>query len=118
MALPGCEAGECPSWRKHVTGQLQPGRLEFSLSVVRTSPPGHALLTFRATAPSEEMTVRRRSRKRPLTDFAARSPLHAIGVWLLRGALIALLFLAAYLMILNVLVPELGDRLVEQMRTQ
>lgn len=64
------------------------------------------------------MTVQRRSRRRPLTDFAARSPLHAVGVWLLRSALIALLFLAAYLVIVNVLVPELGDRLVEQIRTR
>jgi uncharacterized membrane protein YccF (DUF307 family) len=32
------------------------------------------------------MTVRRRSRKRPLTEFASRSHAHAFGVWLLRAA--------------------------------
>ena len=40
------------------------------------------------------MTVRRRSHRRPLTDYASRSPLHALGVWLLRSALIALMTFA------------------------
>jgi hypothetical protein len=53
------------------------------------------------------LTVRRRSRRRPLTDFASRSPLHAFGVWLLRSALIALMALAVWLLIANWAVPTL-----------
>lgn len=63
------------------------------------------------------MTVRRRSRRRPLTEFAARSPLHALGVWLLRSALIGLMLLALYLLIVNVLAPGLADSFVEQIQT-
>lgn len=64
------------------------------------------------------MTVRRRSRRRPLTEFAARSPLHAIGVWLLRSALIGLMFFAVYLLIVNILAPGLVDGLLEQIETR
>ena len=62
------------------------------------------------------MTARRRHRKRPLTDFANRSPLHALAVWLLRSALILLLGLAVYLLIANVIVPGFGESLVERMK--
>lgn len=55
------------------------------------------------------MTVRRRSRRRPLTEFASRSPLHALGVWLVKAAVIALMFLAAWLLIANWAVPSLVD---------
>lgn len=61
------------------------------------------------------MTVRRRPGGRPLTEFASRSPLHAFGVWLLRTALVGLIALAVYLLVVNVLVPGLADRMVEQM---
>ena len=53
------------------------------------------------------MTVRPRSRRRPLTEFANRSPLHAFGVWLLRSALIALMALAVWLLIVDWAVPSL-----------
>ncbi|MCV0377400.1 hypothetical protein [Microbacterium sp.] len=57
------------------------------------------------------MTVRRRSRRRPLTDFASRSPLHAFGVWLFRSALIVLMGLTAWLLIANWAVPTLVEGL-------
>ena len=58
------------------------------------------------------MTARRRSRtRRPLTDFARRSPLHAFGVWLLRSTMVAALFLALYILIVNWAVPSLVDGL-------
>ena len=53
------------------------------------------------------MTVRRRSRRRTLSAFAARSPLHAAGAWFLRSALIALPFVAFYVLSVTVLVPDL-----------
>ena len=53
------------------------------------------------------MTARRRSLRRPLTDYASRSPLHAVGVWLFRSALVALMTLAAWLLIANWAVPSL-----------
>lgn len=56
------------------------------------------------------MTVRRRSR-RPLTEFASRSPLLVFGVWLLRSALVALLFLGAWLLVANWAVPTLVESL-------
>ena len=55
------------------------------------------------------MTVRRRSRRRPLTDFASRSPLHAVGVWLFRSALIALMTLGVWLLIAKWAVPTLVE---------
>ena len=55
------------------------------------------------------MTARRRSRRRPLTDFARRSLLHALGVWLFRSALILLMGLAAWLLIANWAVPTLVE---------
>jgi hypothetical protein len=57
------------------------------------------------------MSVRRRSRRRPLTEFAKRSPLHALGVWLLRSGLIALLFLGLWLLITTWAVPSLSESL-------
>ena len=59
----------------------------------------------------ERLTARRRSRRRPLTDFANRSPLHAFGVWLFRSALIALIALAVWLLIANWAVATLIDGL-------
>ena len=55
------------------------------------------------------MTVRRRSRRRPLSEFASRSPVHALGVWLLKSALVALFFLAAWLLVSNWAVPSLVE---------
>lgn len=55
------------------------------------------------------MAVRRRSRKRPLTRLANRSPLHAVAVWLLRSALIGVMFLIVWLLISNWAVPSLVD---------
>jgi len=58
------------------------------------------------------MTVRRRyRRRRPLTEFDRRSPVHAFGVWLIKAALAGLLTLALYLFVLNVAVPQLIDGL-------
>ena len=69
-----------------------------------------ALLIYRATALGEErLTARRRSRTRPLTDYASRSPLHAFGVWMLRSALIALIGLAAWLLVADWAVPTLTE---------
>ena len=51
----------------------------------------------------------RRRRRRPLAEFASRSPLHAFGAWLLRSATVALLFLAAWLLIVNWAVPTLVE---------
>ena len=64
------------------------------------------------------MTVRRRSRKRPLTEFASRSPVHALMAWLLRAALTAVMFLALYWMIANVAVPALTNTFLEQMNSR
>lgn len=55
------------------------------------------------------MAARRRSRRRPLTDYASRSPLHAFGVWLIRSALIALMTLAVWLLVANWAVPTLVE---------
>ena len=55
------------------------------------------------------MTVRRRSRSRPLTDFAKGSPLHAFGVWLFRSALIGLMAFAIWLLIANWAVPTVVE---------
>jgi hypothetical protein len=55
------------------------------------------------------MTVRRRSRNRPLTEFARRSPIHAVTVWLFRSSIIAALILATYLLIAGVLVPGMVE---------
>ncbi len=56
------------------------------------------------------MTGRRRpARRRPLTEFASRSPLHAFGVWLFRAALVALMTLGVWLLILNWAVPYLAE---------
>ena len=51
----------------------------------------------------------RRSRRRPLTEFSRRSPAHAVGVWLLRTALVGLLFLSVWLLVVNWAVPSLVD---------
>jgi hypothetical protein len=57
------------------------------------------------------LTVRRRSRRRPLTDFASRSLLHAFGVWLLRSVLIIVMGLIAWLLVTNWAVPSLVEGL-------
>lgn len=60
------------------------------------------------------MTVRRRSRRhRPLTEFADRSPMHALLARLIRFALLAALALVGYLVIMNVLVPIMVDGLLK-----
>lgn len=55
------------------------------------------------------MTAPRRSRRRPLTGLSRRSPVHAVGVWLLRSALTAVLFLGVWLLVVNWAVPSLID---------
>jgi hypothetical protein len=55
------------------------------------------------------LTARRRSRRRPLTNFASRSPLHGLGVWLFGSALIALMTLGVWLLIANWAVPALVE---------
>jgi hypothetical protein len=64
------------------------------------------------------MTARRRSRRRsrPLAEFAERSWLHAAAVGLLRFALLAALAVVTFVVVMNVLVPQMIDGLVEQFR--
>ena len=62
------------------------------------------------------MAARRRSRRRPLTNFATRSPLHGLVVWLGRSALILLAGWIAYLLVVNVIVPGYVEQMVEQVR--
>ena len=57
------------------------------------------------------MADARRSRRGPLTKFADRSPLHALGVWLVKAGLVALLFLALWLLVTNWAVPSLIEGL-------
>ena len=65
------------------------------------------------------MTARRRSRRRrPLNEFAQRSPLHAVVAALIRLTLLAGIAVIAYLLIMNVLVPIMIDGLVEEFRSQ
>jgi len=46
-----------------------------------------------------------------LTEFANRSPIHAVGVWLLKAALVALMFVGLWLLVANWAVPSLVDGL-------
>jgi hypothetical protein len=55
------------------------------------------------------MADRRRSRRRPLTELARRSPLHAFGVWLVRAALFAVLFPGIWLLVAYWAVPNLVE---------
>ena len=65
------------------------------------------------------MTARRRyPRRRPLTEFARRSPLHALAAGLIRFALLAGLALVFYVVVMNVLAPDLVDDLVDEFRNQ
>ena len=57
------------------------------------------------------MAARRRSPRRPLNRLASRSPLHAFAAWLLRSALIGVIFLIVWLLISNWAVPSLVDGL-------
>ena len=62
------------------------------------------------------MTRRRRShRRRPLAEFAERSWMHAAAVGAFRFALLACLGLVVYLVIMNLLVPNMIDGLVERL---
>lgn len=71
--------------------------------------PRQELLPYRATARGEDMADRRRSRRRALTDFANRSPIHAFAAWILRAALIAAAFVGLWLLVANWAVPSLVD---------
>jgi hypothetical protein len=61
---------------------------------------------------------RRPRRRRPLTDFAERSWLHAAAAGLIRFALLAAVALVAYLVIVNLLVPGMVDGLLEEFRSR
>lgn len=61
------------------------------------------------------MPVRRRSSRRPLTEFANRSALHASGVWLFRAAIYAAMLLAVYLLIANVFGPYVVEGFLQEM---
>jgi hypothetical protein len=62
------------------------------------------------------MTARRRSRRRPLIDFASRSPRHAAGVWLLRTVILAAIALVTYLLVINVFLPNMVDDFIDVIR--
>jgi hypothetical protein len=62
------------------------------------------------------LTVRRRSRRRPLTEYASRSPLHAFAVWLLKSAVIVGMALCVYLVVTQILIPGYVDQVVHQMQ--
>ncbi len=55
------------------------------------------------------MTRGRTRRRRPIAEFASRSPVHALAAWILRAVLLGLLTLAVYLLVVNVAVPILID---------
>jgi hypothetical protein len=62
------------------------------------------------------LTVRRRSRRRPLTEYASRLPLHAFAVWLLKSAVIFGMALGVYLVVTQILIPGYVDQVVHQMQ--
>ena len=66
------------------------------------------------------MATRRRSRRRRrlLDDFADQSPVHAFAAGLLRFGLRAGLALLFFLIVMNVLVPNMVDGLVENFHEQ
>jgi hypothetical protein len=65
------------------------------------------------------MSGRRRSlRRRPLNEFAQRSPLHALVAGLIRFALLAAVAVVAYFVIMDVLVPQMTDGLINEFRDQ
>jgi hypothetical protein len=55
------------------------------------------------------MAARSRSRGRPLTDSAVRSPTHAVGVWVIRASAVGLMFLGHWLVLVYWAVPYLVD---------
>ena len=57
------------------------------------------------------MTARSRSRRRPLREFAGRSPFHALIAWLIRAALLGLVVLTVYLVVMNIAVPAVVEGL-------
>jgi hypothetical protein len=59
-----------------------------------------------------------RSRRRPLTEFGSRSPLHAFGVWLIKSALIILIGLAAWIYVSNVAIPNYTNQMIERIESQ
>ena len=61
------------------------------------------------------MTRRRRSpKRRPLAEFAERSWMHAAAVGAFRIVLLACLALVVYLVIMNLLVPNMIDGLMDR----
>lgn len=62
------------------------------------------------------LTARRRSRRRPLTDYASRSPLHAFAVWLLKTAIIVGAAIAVYVVVTQILIPGYANQLVHQVQ--
>ena len=64
------------------------------------------------------MTVRRRSRRRPLSTFSSRSPLHALIAGLLRLVLLVGISVIGYIVIVNVLAPTLVDSVVHQAQSR
>lgn len=65
------------------------------------------------------MTTRRRpNKRRPLTGFASRSPLHALIASLIRIALLVGISVLGYMVIVNVLAPGLVETLVRQAQTR
>jgi hypothetical protein len=64
------------------------------------------------------MINRRRARRRPLTEFASRSPIHAFGVWLVRNAVLLAIAGAMFLFIWNVALPNLIDGFSDVIRNQ
>lgn len=76
------------------------------------------MLRSKADESNATMTVRRRSRRGPLTEFASRSPMHAFLVWLVRTSLLVLIGVGAYLIIMNLLVPNMIDGLVQQVQNR
>jgi hypothetical protein len=51
-----------------------------------------------------------------LAQFAQRSPVHAFGVWLFKSTLILLVGFLVWLVVSNVLVPNLVDQFVQQVQ--
>ena len=53
-------------------------------------------------------TRRRSRRRRPLAEFASRSPLHAFEVWVLESALVLTMGVIFILLVMNVAVPMMS----------
>lgn len=76
-----------------------------------------ALPSFARRGPMDSAT-RPRGRRRPLREFAGRSPLYALGMWLLRSAVILILGLVFFLLVANVAIPMLSDGIVSVIRNR